>query len=59
MVRRVAILLGRLAERLRMSLGEQPLGPHDRDRIEAVAGERIAALATFAGQVRSWAGLLG
>ncbi|MFI7601458.1 phosphotransferase [Actinoplanes sp. NPDC049681] len=47
MVRRVAILLGRLAERLRMPLGEQPLG------------ERIATPAAFAEQVRGGAVLPG
>ncbi|GAA2633255.1 hypothetical protein GCM10010399_77090 [Dactylosporangium fulvum] len=58
LVRRVGLRLGRLAGRLRMSLGQQPIGPHDLSRIEADACERISGLRAFAGQVAAYAALL-
>ncbi|WP_238013511.1 aminoglycoside phosphotransferase family protein [Dactylosporangium sp. AC04546] len=53
MVRRVGIRLGRLAGRLQMSLGEQPLGPNDRETLDRSAAERLTGLKAFADEVRA------
>ncbi|MFF5081967.1 aminoglycoside phosphotransferase family protein [Actinoplanes sp. NPDC000266] len=58
MVRRVGLRLGRLAERLRMSLGLQSLGPHDRDEVEARAIAQITDMPDFVRQVRLFGSLL-
>ncbi|XVV12738.1 aminoglycoside phosphotransferase family protein [Actinoplanes sp. CA-131856] len=59
MVRRVGLRLGRLAERLRMSLGRQPLGPHDRAEVEARATAQITDMPEFVRQVRLFGAALG
>ena len=53
--RRVGILLGRLAERLRMSLGLQDAGPHDLREVEARAAQRISELPQFVAAMRDYA----
>ncbi|GGM79284.1 phosphotransferase family protein [Dactylosporangium sucinum] len=53
LVRRVAIRLGRLAGRLQMSVGEQPLGPNDRETLDRSAAERLAGLKQFVAEVRA------
>ncbi|MEV4345355.1 aminoglycoside phosphotransferase family protein [Actinoplanes sp. NPDC049596] len=58
LVRRVGLRLGRLAERLRMSLGLEPLGPHDRATIETQAVERITDLPAFVEGIKLFARLL-
>ncbi|SNY58533.1 Ser/Thr protein kinase RdoA involved in Cpx stress response, MazF antagonist [Paractinoplanes atraurantiacus] len=58
MVRRVGLRLGRLAERLRMSLGLQSLGPHDLAGVEARAAEQIADMPGFVERVRLFGSML-
>jgi hypothetical protein len=55
LVRRVGLLLGRLAGRLRMSLGEEPAGPHDPAAVEARIGERLAGLHAFTERIAGYA----
>jgi Ser/Thr protein kinase RdoA (MazF antagonist) len=57
-VRRVGLRLGRLAERLRMSLGQQPTGSQKVADIDARATERISDMPEFAAGVRLFAHLL-
>jgi aminoglycoside phosphotransferase (APT) family kinase protein len=47
LARRAGIRLGRLAERLRMSLGEQPAGPRDLTEVETRAEARIRGTPAF------------
>jgi Ser/Thr protein kinase RdoA (MazF antagonist) len=47
LARRAGIRLGRLAERLRMSLGEQPAGPRDLTEIDTRARDRIRSIPAF------------
>ncbi|MEU7905481.1 aminoglycoside phosphotransferase family protein [Actinoplanes sp. NPDC049118] len=47
LARRAGIRLGRLAERLRMSLGEEPAGPRDLTGIEARAEAQIRSIPAF------------
>ncbi|XVU25436.1 aminoglycoside phosphotransferase family protein [Actinoplanes sp. CA-054009] len=58
MVRRVGLRLGRLAERLRMSLGLQELGPHELAGVEARAVAQIADMPGFVGRVRLFGSML-
>ncbi len=53
LVRRVGLRLGRLAERLRMSLGEETLGPRDLAATERRATEQIAEMPEFLARLRS------
>jgi Ser/Thr protein kinase RdoA (MazF antagonist) len=55
LVRRVGLMLGRLAGRLRMSLGEAPSGPHDLAEIETRIGERLAGLTAFTERIARYA----
>ncbi len=57
-VRRVGISLGRLAGRLRMTLGELPAGPQDLAGLDAQAARRIGTMPAFAVQVAGWSALL-
>ena len=54
-VRRVGLLLGRLAERLRMSLGLQSTGSQDLAELEERAVERISQVPQFVAAIRSYA----
>ncbi|MFG1996624.1 phosphotransferase enzyme family protein [Actinoplanes sp. NPDC048988] len=58
MVRRVGLRLGRLAERLRMSLGRQELGPHEVAQVEARAAAQITDMPDFVARVRLFGSML-
>ncbi|GAA0451381.1 hypothetical protein Ade02nite_76340 [Paractinoplanes deccanensis] len=58
LVRRVGLRLGRLAERLRMSLGLEPAGPRDLAAVETRAIEQITDMPDFVAAVKSFADLL-
>jgi hypothetical protein len=54
LARRAGLRLGRLAERLRMSLGEQGLGPRELAAIEHRAAEQIAETPSFVAALRGY-----
>jgi Ser/Thr protein kinase RdoA (MazF antagonist) len=58
LARRAGMLLNRLAERLRMTLGEQPPGSVDVTRAEARAADRLARLPGFLADLARWSELL-
>ncbi|GID92161.1 phosphotransferase [Amorphoplanes digitatis] len=59
LARRAGIRLGRLAERLRMSLGEEPSGPRDLTEIEARAEAQIRSIPAFTEDLIRHADLFG
>ncbi|WP_250031816.1 phosphotransferase [Paractinoplanes maris] len=54
LARRAGLRLGRLAERLRISLGEQALGPRDREALERQTAERIVGMPAFVASLRDY-----
>jgi Ser/Thr protein kinase RdoA (MazF antagonist) len=59
LARRLGIRLGRLAERLRISLGEQPAGPRDLDANDNRAQAQIRSIPAFTRHLRAHAALFG
>jgi len=54
LARRAGLRLGRLAERLRMSLGDQDLGPRELAAVERRAAEQIAEMPAFLAALRNY-----
>nr|WP_221380560.1 aminoglycoside phosphotransferase family protein [Actinoplanes polyasparticus] len=54
LARRAGLRLGRLAERLRMSLGDQDLGPRELAAVERRAAEQIAEMPSFLAALRNY-----